>query len=55
MPEQRLIPADPRAAFDALRALEDAVFTPQPDVDAALELLRRFQVALLGEQADADA
>ena len=50
MPEQRLVPANPRAAFDALRALEDAVLAPRPDPAAALETVKRLQDALLGDQ-----
>ena len=48
MPDESVDVADPRAAFDALRALEDLLLEPHPDPGRALDAVRRLEEALKG-------
>ncbi len=50
MPDHPTVPADPRAAFDAMRALEDAVLAPVPDPQAMLDAARALEEALVGKR-----
>ncbi len=49
MPERPTVPADPRAAFDAMRELEDAVLAPAPDPQAMLDAARALEEAIVGK------